>query len=290
MPISRRKLPPLNALRAFDVAGRRLSFRAAADELGVTQGAVAQQVRALEAHLGVHLFQRLPRGVALTPAGASYLSDISHAFDTLTTATERLAHRPDRVTISVTPTIAAKLLIPRLAHLYTVLPQVELQTIATDALSDFDRDHVDIAIRLTPRALPTTLEAELLFHQELIAVASPHLVLPHQPPLSAAQLITLPLLHDAHDRWPAFLNSPSRLPGTLFNQTALAIDAALGGQGVALTNKAFVADDLRSGRLIAVSEHCITLPASYYLLRKRSATRLPAVDAVWDWCLQQFQH
>lgn len=289
MSTNRRKLPPLNALRAFEVAGRRLNFRAAADELGVTQGAVAQQVRALEAHVGTSLFQRLPRGLALTSAGANYLSDISHAFDTLAQATEKLTHRPDRVTISVTPTIAAKLLIPRLAHLYTALPQVELQTIATDALSDFDRDQVDIAIRLTPRAIPAALEAELLFHQELIAVASPQLALPQPPPLSAEQLASLPLLHDAHDRWPTFLNRNGRLPGTVFNQTALAIDAALGGQGVALTSKAFVADDLKTGRLIPLSEHRITLPASYYLVRKRASVHPKAVEAVWNWCLHQFQ-
>lgn len=101
---SRRKLPPLNALRAFEVSGRRLSFRAAADELGVTQGAVAQQVRALEEHLGQALFQRLPRGLALTPQGASYLTNVTRAFDTLGDATGRLLEQPDTVTISVTPT------------------------------------------------------------------------------------------------------------------------------------------------------------------------------------------
>ena len=82
--LSRRKLPSLNALRAFESAGRKLSFRAAADELGVTQGAIAQQVRALEEHLGVTLSQRLPRGLALTPEGANYLVNMTHAFDILT--------------------------------------------------------------------------------------------------------------------------------------------------------------------------------------------------------------
>ena len=121
MPVSRRRLPPLNALRAFEVAGRRLNFRAAADELGVTQGAVAQQVRALEDHLGIALFQRLPRGVALTPRGAAYLADVTRAFDTLGEATGQLLVRPETVTISVTPTFAARLLIPRLPQLHAAL-------------------------------------------------------------------------------------------------------------------------------------------------------------------------
>lgn len=94
MPVSRRSLPPLNALRAFEVAGRRLNFRSASDELGVTQGAVAQQVRLLEDHVGTVLFQRLPRGLALTPQGAAFLTEVTRAFDTLGDATEQLLARP----------------------------------------------------------------------------------------------------------------------------------------------------------------------------------------------------
>ena len=158
---SRRSLPPLNALRAFEVSGRRLSFRAAADELGVTQGAVAQQVRALEEHLGLALFQRHPRGLQLTVSGAAYLAEVTRAFDTLADATGRLLVRPDTVTISVTPTVAAKLLIPRLGDLQAALPDVELRTVATEALSDFERDQVDIAVRLTRPPFAADLEAKL---------------------------------------------------------------------------------------------------------------------------------
>ncbi len=163
MTQSRRQLPPLNALRAFEVSGRRLNFRAAAEELGITQGAVAQQVRGLEGQLGLMLFQRLPRGLALTAQGAAYLADVTRAFDTLGEATGRLLARPETVTISVTPTVAAKLLIPRLAELYTALPDIDLRTVATEALADFDRDQVDIAVRLTRQPFPATLQAELLF-------------------------------------------------------------------------------------------------------------------------------
>ena len=102
MPLSRRGLPSLNALRAFEAAGRKLSFRAAAEELGVTQGAVAQQIRALEDHLGIRLFNRLARGLSLTPQGAAWLADVTRAFDMLVESTDRLLARPDVVTISVT--------------------------------------------------------------------------------------------------------------------------------------------------------------------------------------------
>ena len=284
----RRKLPPLNALRAFEASGRRLSFRAAADELGVTQGAVAQQVRALEEHLGVALFQRLARGLALTPPGAAYLVDVTRAFDTLAESTGQLLARPDMVTISVTPTVAAKLLIPRLAELQAALPGLALRTVATEALSDFDRDQVDIAVRLTRTPFPADLESRLLFRQELVAVASPHLVHGLTLPLTVKQLRALPLLHDAHDQWPKFLQSSGKLPGPVFNQTTLALDAAMAGQGVALACRAFVAADLEAGRLVQVTDATVMMEPGYFLVRKRSPAPRKAVNAVWDWCATQF--
>ncbi|PWE13091.1 LysR substrate-binding domain-containing protein [Alcaligenes faecalis] len=283
---SRRSLPPLNALRAFEVSGRRLSFRAAADELGVTQGAVAQQVRALEEHLGLALFQRHPRGLQLTVAGAAYLAEVTRAFDTLADATGRLLVRPDTVTISVTPTVAANLLIPRLGDLQAALPDVELRTVATEALSDFERDQVDIAVRLTRPPFAVDLEAKLLFRQDLVAVASPRLVGNVTLPLSSEQLRALPLLHDAQGHWATFLKTSSKLPGAVFNQTTLALDAAMAGQGVALACKAFVAMDLAAGRLVQVAE-AGTLGPDFYLVRKRSAPVRQSVEAVWDWCLHR---
>lgn len=285
MTSSRRKLPPLNALRAFEVSGRRLNFRAAAEELGVTQGAVAQQVRALEEHLGQALFQRLPRGLSLTPQGAAYLADVTRAFDTLRDATGRLLERPGIVTISVTPTFAAKLLIPHLAELNASVPGVELRTVATEAISDFDRDQVDIAVRQARPPFPSGLEAKLLFRQELVAVASPYLVKELPLPLSTERLGELPLLHDAHDHWPMFLGTCGKLPGAVFNQTTLALDAALAGQGVALACRAFVAGDLEAGRLVQVTDATMFQEPSYFLVRKRSPLLLDSRDAVWDWCM-----
>ena len=287
MAISRRRLPPLNALRAFEVAGRRLNFRAAADELGVTQGAVAQQIRILEGHLGLALFTRLPRGVALTPQGAVYLAGISRGFDALAEATGQLHARADTVTISVTPTFATKLLIPRLAELGAAVPGVELRTVASEVIADFDRDGVDIAVRLTQPPFPPTLEARLLFRQNLVAVASPHLVGDLPLPLSAESLRRLPLLHDAHDHWPIFLQVTGKLPGAVFNQTTLALDAALAGQGVAIVSRAVVMADLAAGRLLRVAEASRATGLDYYLVRKRNASSRKAADAVWDWCIER---
>jgi DNA-binding transcriptional LysR family regulator len=283
----RRKLPPLNALRAFEVSGRRLSFRAAADELGVTQGAVAQQVRALEDHLGLPLFHRLARGLALTPQGSAYHFDITRAFDTLAEATGRLALKPGRVTISVTPTVATRILIPRLTELRDALPGVELRTIADEDLPDFDRDGVDIAIGLASPPIPPALEARLLIRQEIIAVASPRLVDGLSLPLDEAQIRTLPLLHHCQDHWPRFLDTRAPLPGAQFNLTTLALDAAIAGQGVVVAGRAFVAAELADGRLVQVMERTLRVEPDYWIVRRRGSPPGAASDAVWAWCVER---
>lgn len=284
MPVSRRSLPPLNALRAFEAAGRKLNFRAAADELGVSQGAVAQQVRALEDHLGVVLFHRLPRGLALTPPATAYLAGMTRAFDTMVETTAQLLTRPEAVTISVTPTFATKVLLPGLADLNMALPGIELRTVATEAVSDFDRDQIDIAVRLTRPPFPEGQEAILLFRQDLVAVASAHLIGNPPLPMTGEQLRALPLLHDAHNHWPAFFGVTGRLPGAVFNQTALALDAAMAGQGIAIAARAFVQADIDAGRLRQVAEVTGGSGSDYYLVRKLNASHTPAAQAVWLWC------
>ncbi len=284
MPVSRRSLPPLNALRAFEAAGRKLNFRAAADELGVSQGAVAQQVRALEDHLGVALFHRLPRGLALTPPGTAYLAGMTRAFNTMVEATAQLLARPEAVTISVTPTFATKVLLPRLADMNAALPGIELRIVATEAVSDFDRDQIDIAVRLTRPPFPEGQEAILLFRQDLVAVASPHLIGNRLLPMTGKQLGALPLLHDAHNHWPAFFGVTGRLPGAVFNQTALALDAALAGQGIAIAARAFVQADIDAGRLRQVAEITRRTGPDYHLVRKNDALHTAAAEAVWTWC------
>lgn len=288
MPTSPRTLPPLNALRAFEVSGRHLNFRAASEELGVTQGAVAQQVRLLEDHLGLALFHRLPRGLALTGRGKAYLADVSRAFALLGSATDRLQHRADAVTISVTPTFAARMLIPQLSALQAALPTVELRTVATTAVSDFDRDQVDLAIREGRAPFPTGLEARFLFPQELILVASPHLpgLDPARP--SRDRIAALPLLHDGYGYWSRYFGTRAALPGAVFNQTSLALDAALAGQGIAITCRAFVQADLDAGRLLNLGDAGFDAETEFYLVRKRSPRSPGAVDAVWSWCIERY--
>ncbi len=143
-------LPPLNGLRAFDAAGRHLNFRAAADEMGVTQGAVAQQVRQLEAQLGLPLFDRLPKGLAFTSVGRGYHARVATAFADLRAATETLRPEPDKVLVSVTPTFAAKWLIPNLPDFSAAYPKADLRILATERVSSFHGDGIDLAVRHGP--------------------------------------------------------------------------------------------------------------------------------------------
>jgi LysR family glycine cleavage system transcriptional activator len=288
MRAKRNELPPMNALRSFEVAGRRLSFRAASEELGVTQGAVAQQVRLLEHHLGQILFTRLARGVSLTGRGAAYHAEVSRAFDILREATGRLNDIDESLTISVTPTFATKLLIPRLSSLNAMLPGVGIRTLATVAVTDFERDQVDIAVREARPPFPAALEARLLFRQDLIVVGSPHLLGDLPWPLARDAALAMPLLHDAYGHWQQYFETKKRLPGAMFNQISLALDAALAGQGLTIVSRAFVQTDLAAGRLIDAGPAGYAPDVDYYLIRKKASGPRRVSDQVWKWCLDNF--
>ena len=281
------KLPPLNSLRAFDVAGRFLNFRAAADDLGVTQGAVAQHVRQLEAQLGVQLFERLPKGLAFTAAGRSYHLSVAAAFEALGAATDQLTPTPDKVTVSVTPSFAAKWLIPNLPDLAAKHPDIDLRILATEKVSSFHSDGIDLAVRQGTPPFGAALQAHLLFRQEVIAVAAPRLIGGRDLPLSADDVAALPKLHDTHDLWPAFLAmcdiKAERSNGLRLSQTSLAMDAALFGQGAALVSRFLVAQDLEVGRLVEVGATWDADGKDFYVLVPRTAKNNEAVVKVMTW-------
>ncbi|MFU1476953.1 LysR substrate-binding domain-containing protein [Roseovarius sp. C7] len=280
------QLPNLNGLRAFEAAGRHLTFRAAAEELGVTQGAVAQQVRQLEAVLGLALFDRLPKGLALSEAGRGYHGRVAGAFQELRAATAALRPEPGQVTISVTPSFAAKWLIPNMSGLAEAHPEIDLRILATEKLSSFHGGGIDLAVRQGQPPFGASLEARLLFRQELIAVAAPGLLGAEGADVSSAQLARLPKLRDAHGLWPAFLSqlgvAEDSGRGLGLSQTALAIDAARAGQGVALVSRFLVARDLADGSLLQVTDTVMRGAQDFYLLAQRGR-RSELVAAVMGW-------
>ncbi len=281
------QIPPLNGLRAFEVAGRHLNFRAAAGEMGVTQAAVAQHVRHLEAHLGFALFERLPKGLAFTSTGRRYHGRVAVAFEELRVATAALRPAPDRVLVSVTPTFAAKWLIPNLPDFAVTHPDIDLQILATEKVSSFHGDGIDLAVRQGQPPFGASLDVVRLFHQEIIAVAAPALIGSQQLPIAPDVLAQLPKLHDAHDLWPAYLK---RLKiedrgghGLGLSQTALAMDAALSGQGVALVSSFLAQRDIAAKHLVQLRPETLSGDDHFYLLARRGSKRSASIQTVLDW-------
>lgn len=293
MPDGFPALPSLHALRMFEVVARHLNFRLAAEELGVTQAAVAQQVRGLEASLGLPLFERLPRGLALTDAGLAYSASVRSAFAMIDEATRVLRPHAAHLTVSVTPTFASKWLIPKLGHFADHHPEIDLRVLATDKLSHFHTDAVDIAVRYGEPPFGAGLNAEWLMGQRIIAVASPALFKGRAMPRGFAELQDFLMLHDAHNFWPAFSaalfpdHGQATAKNLRFNQTSLAIDAAVSGQGIALAGPAFVEDDLLAGRLVQVFPQHLNLDKAFYLVWPRKARQSPALQTVVAWLKQQ---
>lgn len=285
------ELPSLNAIRAFEAASRHRNFRLAAEELGVSQGAVAQHVRGLEDSLGVMLFDRLPRTLALTDPGRRYASTLGRAFELIVEATADVRPEPLRLQISVTPTFATKWLLPRLPDFTAAHPDLDLSIVASERRTSFHNDHVDLAVRFGPPPAGQPLTAELLFAEELVAVCSPALLAGAELPLATDAVYDYVLLHDSHGRWPEFIETALQQTaagasrGVRFNQTALAIDAALGGQGIALASRVFVAGDLAAGRLVNPFDVTFHSGAAFYVVTPRRPRHPAHTAAVKAWLL-----
>lgn len=283
-----RDLPPLNALRAFEAAARRLSFTRAAEELGVTQAAISHHVRVLEEQLGFRLFRRLNNGLLLTEKGEAYLPSVRQAFDVLCEATDAVqGHGGSQVlTLSVLPNFALRWLVPRLAEFQRRNPAIDLRLLTAYRGTEFLREDIDAAIRLG--ADWPGLNADRLFGSDMFPVCSPMLVA-ERPLREPADLARHLLLHvyGALDDWPLWLaaagaGNVASDRGPSFDSYALALEAAAHGCGVAMARSAFVQDDLASGRLIAP----FALPikrneAWYFLWPKTGATRKVLLFRSW---------
>lgn len=287
------RLPPLNALRAFDAVAQYLNFRLAAERLNVTQGAVAQQIRKLEADLGIRLFVREAHGVTLTEEGRAFLPNIRRAFELIADAAAAVRSTPASLTISVTPTFAAKWLIPKLPEFVAVNPLIDLRILASEHLSSFHADGVDIAIRQGRPPFGPGLVVDFLFPQELIAVCCPGLLALTEATLTPASLRGQVLLEDSHNLWPELLEHTLGQPNVTgtkrmqFNQTGLAIDAAMAGQGIALASRFLVQADLASGRLVQPFAAQMRGSQDFYVVVPRKQRHPEPTEAVRAWLLRE---
>jgi LysR family glycine cleavage system transcriptional activator len=287
-----RRLPPLNALKAFEAAARHESFTRAAEELCVTQGAVSHQVKALEALLALKLFSRERQRLLITEAGRDYLVVVRDALDRIALGTERLLQRQSAgaLTVSTSPDFASKWLVHRLGDFAEAHPEIDLRVSATMHHVDFAREDVDIAVRHGEGAWPG-LESVRLAPEQLFAVASPTLVAGRRRPTRPADLLEHTLLHlDDRSYWARWFElagvaGADLTRGPVWNRASMVIDAAVDGHGVALARTTLAAWDLLAGRLVRLFPVAMPLRKTYWIVCPKATASLPKITLFRDWLL-----
>lgn len=288
----KRDLPPLAALRAFEAAARHMSFRAAAEELGLTQSAISHQVAALEEHFGLRLFDRAGRRVALSEAGRILFPYLRDGFDRMTQGSDllRRSRMSEDLRVQVYVTVAVRWLIPRLHRFQTANPNVVVRVNTSHFDWEFDPQIADLGLISTVAPDRPGLHYDLLFEALLFPVCTPALAqsgLGLRQPVDLVNHALLQVYTTAND-WQLWLQEAGvpNLKGRAaaqFDSYLLAIEAALDGQGVALAPHFMVAEDLKLGRLVRPFPIEVRQPARWYLVstNERSADRPIAAFRAW---------
>ena len=288
-------LPSLNGLRAFEVAARHLSFTRAAAELNVTQTAISHQIRRLEEQLGKRLFVRRSRALLLTREAEDYLPAIRTAFDDLRRATARL-QRPDReglLTVSTTASLAAKWLVTRVASFQEAHPGIEVRITTSTHLVDFQHEGVDMAVRYG-RGNWAGLRTQWLMAEDIFPVCSPALMNGVKPLRRPEDLAHHTLLHTTVGRedwqlWLTAAGQPVSLAlrrGLSFDQTFMALQAAMDGLGIALGRARLVDADIAAGRLIVPFDVVLPADAGYYIVAPEETADLTKIVLFRKWLTQ----
>ena len=289
-----RPLPPLNAIRAFETAARHLNFSRAAEELGVTQGAISKQILALEDIIGARLFERRPGGLSLTNEGRALNESISPAFTMLGDAFRRYSRRPPRSNIcriSTLASIAAQFLIPRLDAFEEELPHIELEILTSDRLIDLAREEVDLSVRYGPGGWDGVVSSELA-KGKLTPVCAPAL-LKRALEQSSGDLTSMVC---STRRIQTFSNNEWRTWGAaagvdlsdakctfIIEDFIVVIAAVVAGQGLALLPEILVREHLADGRMVTFSETAIDWDHTYHIVHAPNAERRPIVRDVIAW-------
>jgi len=287
-------LPPLNALKSFEAAARYESFTRAAEELYVTQAAVSQQVKALEAELGFKLFNRERQRLKITEAGRDYLMVIRAALDRIAAGTERLIQRQSAgaLTVSTSPDFAAKWLVHRLARFAEAHPGINLRISATMRHVDFAREDVDLAVRHGDGNWPG-LDVTRLCSEHLFAICSPKLLTGRNRLKEPSDVLNWPLLrpdeHKAWERWFALAGvaAPETLQGPVLNRASMVIDAAIDGQGIAVARTTLAAWDLISRRIVRPFDMSWRLAKTYWIVCPKTTAKVTKISRFRDWLLAE---
>ncbi|MCK1714629.1 MULTISPECIES: transcriptional regulator GcvA [unclassified Bradyrhizobium] len=294
------RLPSLNGLRAFEAAARHLSFTLAAAELNVTQTAISHQIRRLEEELGLRLFIRQNRALALTPEARDYLPGVRAAFNDLRLATDRLLRKDDDkvLTVSTLASLAAKWLLPRLTDFQEQHPGIDVRITTSTGLVDFQRDNVDAAIRYGRGQWPG-LRADWLMADELFPVCSPSLLRGDKPLRRPEDLKDHPLLHTSNansDDWRLWLTAAglpadlAKQPGITFDMIFMTIQAAIDGIGVAMGRTSYVQDDIAKGRLVVPFKIALPADAGFYVVAPDGRREAPKLAAFRQWVVAAAQN
>jgi LysR family glycine cleavage system transcriptional activator len=289
-----RRIPPLNPLRVFEVVARTLNLTAAARELHVTQSAVSRQVGTLESYLGVELCRRERHGVVLTRAGQTYAEQVVPAFDAIASATEMLTKATGQGSLRVRTytTFAAKWLIPRLPTLKKAHPGMDVRIVTAVPDVDFDRDGVDLAIQFGAGHWARA-EADLLFRDEIEPVCTPAYLKLHGGIGRREQLLAGPLLVSQfrRDDWNDWLNAKGFADHAaagermFFSSSVLTGQAAMDGLGMAIGQRALLAQELQSGQLVRPFALPLQRDSGHYLVRPSAQRASRKVTAFRDWIL-----
>lgn len=297
----RRRLPPLNALRAFEAAARHESFKAAADELAVTPAAIGHQIRTLEDVLGVELFRRMNRAVEPTDKARRLLPELTKAFDIMAEAIADLAKVEDGgvIAASVVPSFAVKWLIPRLDRFNRAHPELDVRISASYELADFRRDGIDCGIRFGRGEYPG-LKVWKLLDDAVLPAISPDLLRDSARIERPADLANLTLIHDDSLRyepmtpdwraWLAAVGAEEAIDwrrGPHFSHADHALQAAIDGVGVVLTRRSLAANDIEAGRLLPLFEREQPISMSYWLVCPPDRAERPHIRTFIDWILEE---
>jgi LysR family glycine cleavage system transcriptional activator len=295
------RLPPLNALRAFEVAARRGGFTSAARELHVTPAAVSHQIKTLESHLDVQLFRRLPRGLALTETGRQLLPQLSRGFEHFARAVEGLSTGglAGPLTINTAPSVAALWLVPRLGTFLRAYPDIEIRVLAAEVAPDLERGEVDIRLPYGMGHYPG-LATTLIMREHIFPVCAPSL-LNHMRLRRFSDLRHHTLLHDVNTgaeeptmtwrRWlrDAAVSGIDPDKGVKFGNSILMVEAAVRGFGVALGRMSLVGDHLATGRLVRPLKASRPADYAYYAVTTHAGAERPRVQAFLGWLEAQVE-
>jgi len=286
------RLPPMQALRAFEAAARTRSLTRAAESLHLTHGAISHQIKSLEADFGVRLVEREGRGIRLTDEGERFATRVRAVLSDLGDAVREVTERanPRQLRVSVIPSFAARWLLPRIGRFFAKHPEIDLDVIANNALADFKRDDVDVAIRHGLGDWPGVVSEHVL-DDTTFPVCSPRLangLLPARP----ADLSRYTLLRSEGESWKSWFDAagldwPEPTRGPMFSDSSHTMQAAIDGQGIALARSSLLGNDVHNGVLVRLFDIVVSLPRKYFLVYPPRLVDSPKLAPFRQWLFDE---